>query len=131
MQPSQRTATAMPIAISSLVLTSSVPGLSASRASAEKPRIGSAAPSRSLAMAALRSSIRSGKDWLTQDSCGSRKLARPAHDVGRAHRAGLARKLPALPEQYQRGDAADAEASAQRRLRLGIDLRQPDLRLQL
>ena len=51
---------AIPIAISSLVFTSSAPGLSASRASAEKPRIGSGAPSRSLPMAALRSSISSG-----------------------------------------------------------------------
>ena len=58
-------------------------------------------------------------------------LARPADDVGGGHRARLSRELATADEQRQRGNAANAEALAQCRFGLGVDLRQPHARLQL
>ena len=56
---------------------------------------------------------------------------RPAHDVGRAHSAGLTRDFAAASKQRQRRDAANVETRAEILLRLGVDLGQPHRRLQL
>ena len=56
---------------------------------------------------------------------------RPAHDVLRAHHAGLTGDLPPTLEQGERRDAADTELRGQVGLSLGIHLRQPDPRFEL
>ncbi len=56
---------------------------------------------------------------------------RPAHDVLRAHRAGLTGDLPPTLEQGERRDAAETELRGQVGLSLGIHLRQPDPRFEL
>ena len=56
---------------------------------------------------------------------------RPAHDVLRAHHAGLTGDLPPTLKQGERRDAADTELRGQVGLSLGIHLRQPDRRFEL
>ena len=55
----------------------------------------------------------------------------PTHDIGGAHRAGLAGDLASVAEQDQRGNAANAKAGGGLPFYLGIELGQAHLRLQL
>src|SRR5689334_5658036 len=55
----------------------------------------------------------------------------PVDDTARVHRAGVARELAAAVHQQQGGDARDAEARGEGRGGIGVELEQPDLRLEL
>ncbi|CAI8790913.1 protein of unknown function [Methylocaldum szegediense] len=55
----------------------------------------------------------------------------PVHDVARAHGSGLAGHFPAVVEQDQRGNAANAEARSENRFFLGVGFGEAEARFQL
>lgn len=90
-------------------------------------------PSRQpgLAVNALRANRRDRRRPAPFGTSMWKDRARPLHDSGFRHRAGLACYFPALGEQDERRDRADGVTGRDRLLGLGIELSQPHSRLKL